>query len=76
MSTRPVTFGAFVPQGWKTELVDIGGTTAKWAKAVEIAELPACQLSNGSPNVEPPIARTTAGGDVAGSGSGGTAGCW
>jgi F420-dependent oxidoreductase-like protein len=39
MSTRPVTFGAFVPQGWKTELVQIDGAKAKWAKAVEIAEL-------------------------------------
>jgi F420-dependent oxidoreductase-like protein len=39
MSTRPVAFGASVPQGWKTELVDIDGAHAKWAKAVEIAEL-------------------------------------
>ena len=39
MTTRPVTFGAFVPQGWKTELVDIEGAEAKWAKTVEIAEL-------------------------------------
>src|SRR5262245_42564443 len=39
MTTRPVTFGAFVPQGWKTELVDIDGAEAKWAKTVEIAEL-------------------------------------
>jgi F420-dependent oxidoreductase-like protein len=39
MSTRPVTFGAFVPQGWKTELVQIDGAEAKWANAVEIAEL-------------------------------------
>ena len=39
MSTRPITFGAFVPQGWKTELVGIDGAEAKWAKAVEIAEL-------------------------------------
>jgi F420-dependent oxidoreductase-like protein len=28
-----------VPQGWKTELIDIDGAEAKWAKAVEIAEL-------------------------------------
>lgn len=34
-----MTFGAFVPQGWKTELVGIDGTEAKWAKTVEIAEL-------------------------------------
>ena len=38
-TTRPITFGAFVPQGWKTELVDIDGAEAKWSKAVEIAEL-------------------------------------
>jgi F420-dependent oxidoreductase-like protein len=38
MTTRPITFGAFVPQGWKTELVDIEGAEAKWAKAVEVAE--------------------------------------
>ena len=39
MSTRPITFGAFVPQGWKTELVAVHDAEAKWAKAVEIAEL-------------------------------------
>jgi F420-dependent oxidoreductase-like protein len=39
MAQRPVTFGAFVPQGWKTELIDIDGAEAKWAKTVEIAEL-------------------------------------
>jgi len=33
-----MTFGAFVPQGWKMELVDIEGAEAKWAKAVEVAE--------------------------------------
>jgi len=38
MTTRPITFGAFVPQGWKTELVAIDGAEAKWAKAVEVAE--------------------------------------
>ena len=38
MTTRPITFGAFVPQGWKTELVGIEGADAKWAKAVEVAE--------------------------------------
>jgi F420-dependent oxidoreductase-like protein len=38
MTTRPITFGAFVPQGWKTELVSIEGAGAKWAKAVEVAE--------------------------------------
>jgi F420-dependent oxidoreductase-like protein len=34
-----VIFGAFVPQGWKMELVGIEGPEAKWAKAVEIAQL-------------------------------------
>ena len=32
-------FGAFVPQGWKMELVSIDGGEAKWAKAVETAAL-------------------------------------
>ena len=39
MTRREMTFGAFVPQGWKTELVAIEGAEAKWAKAVEVAEL-------------------------------------
>ena len=39
MPTRPITFGTFVPQGWKTELVDIDGAEAKWATVVEVAEL-------------------------------------
>ena len=39
MTTREMTFGALVPQGWKTELVAIEGAEAKWAKAVEVAEL-------------------------------------
>jgi F420-dependent oxidoreductase-like protein len=34
-----VTFGAFIPQGWKMELAGIEGAEAKWAKAVEIATL-------------------------------------
>jgi F420-dependent oxidoreductase-like protein len=38
-ASRPMTFGAFVPQGWKTELVGIDGAQAKWAKAVEVATL-------------------------------------
>jgi F420-dependent oxidoreductase-like protein len=38
MSTTPF-FGAFIPQGWKTELVSIEGAAAKWDKAVEIAIL-------------------------------------
>jgi F420-dependent oxidoreductase-like protein len=37
--TWPVTFGAFVPQGWKTELAGIDGAEAQWAKAVEVARL-------------------------------------
>ena len=38
-TNRQITFGAFVPQGWKTELIGIDGAEAKWHKAVEIAEL-------------------------------------
>src|SRR4051794_22420637 len=34
-----VVFGAFVPQGWKMELSGIDGAEAKWAKAVEVAQL-------------------------------------
>lgn len=34
-----VTFGVFMPQGWKMELASIDGAEAKWARAVEIAEL-------------------------------------
>lgn len=34
-----ITFGAFVPQGWKTELAGIDGAEAQWAKAVEVAVL-------------------------------------
>jgi F420-dependent oxidoreductase-like protein len=37
--THPVTFGVFIPQGWKMELAGIDGAEAKWAKAVEIATL-------------------------------------
>ena len=33
-----VLFGAFMPQGWKMELISIDGATAKWNKAVEIAQ--------------------------------------
>jgi F420-dependent oxidoreductase-like protein len=35
----PLIFGAFMPQGWKTELVSIDGAVAKWDKAVEVALL-------------------------------------
>src|ERR671917_1921027 len=33
------TFGVFVPQGWKMELASIEDPQAKWAKAVEVAQL-------------------------------------
>jgi F420-dependent oxidoreductase-like protein len=39
MTQNQLIFGAFVPQGWKTELIGIDGAEAKWAKAVEIAVL-------------------------------------
>jgi F420-dependent oxidoreductase-like protein len=35
----PLTFGVFIPQGWKMELASIDDPQAKWAKAVEIAKL-------------------------------------
>ncbi len=34
-----LTFGVFIPQGWKMELVSIEDPQAKWAKAVEVAVL-------------------------------------
>jgi F420-dependent oxidoreductase-like protein len=34
-----VTFGAFVPQGWKMELAGIPDPAAKWSTAVDIARL-------------------------------------
>ena len=34
-----LTFGVFVPQGWKMELATIADPVDKWAKAVEIAQL-------------------------------------
>jgi F420-dependent oxidoreductase-like protein len=34
-----ITFGVFIPQGWKMELSSINGAEAKWAKSVEIASL-------------------------------------
>ena len=36
---RALTFGAFVPQGWKMELSGIDDPQAKWAKAVATAKL-------------------------------------
>ncbi|MEY2467583.1 MAG: hypothetical protein QOF21_281, partial [Actinomycetota bacterium] len=35
--TFPITFGVFMPQGWKMELSSIEGAEAKWRKAVDIA---------------------------------------
>ena len=37
--SHDLTFGVFVPQGWKMELVSIEDPQAKWAKAVEVAKL-------------------------------------
>ena len=37
--TRPITFGAFVPQGWKMELSSIHGDKAKWDFALSTAKL-------------------------------------
>ena len=34
-----LTFGVFIPQGWKMELASIDDPQAKWAKAVEVAML-------------------------------------
>jgi F420-dependent oxidoreductase-like protein len=34
-----LTFGVFIPQGWKMELASIPDPQAKWAKAVEVAVL-------------------------------------
>lgn len=39
MTERDIVFGVFVPQGWKMDLVSIDGAQAKWAKAVEVAQL-------------------------------------
>ena len=33
-----LTFGAFVPQGWKTELAGIDGATRQWATTVSVAQ--------------------------------------
>jgi F420-dependent oxidoreductase-like protein len=35
--TFPITFGVFMPQGWKMELASIEGAEAKWNAAVDIA---------------------------------------
>ena len=34
-----LTFGVFIPQGWKMELTSIDDPVAKWAKSVEVAQL-------------------------------------
>jgi len=34
-----VTFGVFMPQGWKMELAGIDGAESKWNRAVEIAQM-------------------------------------
>jgi F420-dependent oxidoreductase-like protein len=39
MAGHELTFGVFVPQGWKMELASIADPRSKWAKAVEIAQL-------------------------------------
>jgi len=39
MPSHELTFGVFVPQGWKMELASIEDPQAKWAKAVEVAQL-------------------------------------
>lgn len=35
--TNQITFGVFMPQGWKMELIDIPDSTDKWNIAVDIA---------------------------------------
>ena len=32
-----ILFGAFIPQGWKMELVGIEGAAAKWQTAIDIS---------------------------------------
>src|SRR6478752_10875941 len=39
MPSHDLSFGVFVPQVWKMELVSIEDPQAKWAKAVEVATL-------------------------------------
>lgn len=39
LAPASLTFGVFMPQGWKMELASIDGAEAKWNKAVEIAQL-------------------------------------
>ncbi|MEY3700226.1 MAG: hypothetical protein RIT16_586, partial [Actinomycetota bacterium] len=37
MNKRDITFGVFMPQGWKMELVGIENPVEKWNAAVDIA---------------------------------------
>ena len=39
VTTSDVIFGAFAPQGWKTELAGVGDPQAQWARTVEVAVL-------------------------------------
>ncbi|MSY47660.1 MAG: LLM class F420-dependent oxidoreductase, partial [Actinobacteria bacterium] len=34
-----ITFGVFIPQGWKLELVSIADPVMKWQKNIEVAKL-------------------------------------
>ena len=34
-----ITFGVFIPQGWKMELVSIADPVMKWQKTIEVAQL-------------------------------------
>ncbi len=36
---KPLTFGTFIPQGWKGELVGVGTAAQQWQKTVDIAVL-------------------------------------
>ena len=36
---KHITFGVFIPQGWKMELVSIADPVEKWQKTIEIAQL-------------------------------------
>ena len=38
MSNQKLTFGVFMPQGWKMELVNIPTASEKWNAAVRIAQ--------------------------------------
>jgi len=36
---KHITFGVFIPQGWKMELLSIADPVAKWQKTIEVAQL-------------------------------------